>query len=130
MVSNAISREILKNVWLGYSPLWFDRAADLSYPRFNTIETKEGYQIEVAVPGWKKDELAVTLRDNELRITGSKRSSEGGDPYLHQGLSRKSFDRFFVLNPDLLVDSVKLEDGILAVNIKKDISKEISLEIQ
>lgn len=124
------TNELLKNVWLGYNPLWFERAADLSYPRFNTLETKEGYKIEVAVPGWKKEELAVVLRDNELRIKGSKRSSEGGDPYLHQGLSRKSFDRIFVLNPDLLVDSVKLEDGILSVNIKKDVSKEVSLEIQ
>ena len=46
-----------------------------------------------------------------------------GDPYLHQGLSTKSFDKVFVLNSDLIVEKVKLEDGLLTINIARDKSQ-------
>jgi molecular chaperone IbpA len=129
MVTNSLNREIFRHFWLGHNPAWFDSAFDTSYPRFNVIEGKDDFTIEVAVPGWKREELSVTLKDNELRIKGSKKRSEGGDPYLHQGLSRKSFDKLFVLNSDLQVESVKLEDGLLSIHIIKDTSKEEVLTI-
>lgn len=122
-----ISRELIRNFWLGHNPAWFDQLHD-SYPRYNIVEGREGFKLEIAVPGWKKKDLSVVLKDNELRIKGS-RSDEGGDPYLHQGLSTKSFDKVFVLNSDLKVDSVKLEDGLLTISIMKDKSAEQELDI-
>jgi molecular chaperone IbpA len=80
------------------------------------------------VPGWSKKQLKVVQKDNELRIVGTK-STEGGDNYLHQGLSAKSFDKTFVLNSDLKVNSIKLKDGLLTVDITKDSSKEVEFDI-
>ena len=92
------------------------------------MEGKSGFQIEIAVPGWSKKQLSVVQHDNELRIKGTK-DSEGGDNYLHRGLSGKSFDKTFILNSDLKVDQIKLKDGLLTVNITKDKSKEVQFEI-
>ena len=126
MVAN-IHREILKNFWLGHNPDWLDQM-ETNYPRYNIVEGKSGFKLEIAVPGWSKKQLSVIQRDNELRIKGVK-DSEGGDNYLHRGLSGKSFDKTFILNSDLKVGDIKLLDGLLTVNITKDASKEVECEI-
>ena len=126
MVAN-IHREILKNFWLGHNPDWLDQM-ETNYPRYNIVEGKSGFKLEIAVPGWSKKQLSVIQRDNELRIKGVK-DSEGGDNYLHRGLSGKSFDKTFILNSDLKVGDIKLLDGLLTVNITKDASKEVELSL-
>jgi molecular chaperone IbpA len=129
MVAHTLHREILKNFWLGHNPAWFDQMdMQTNYPRYNIVEGKSGFKLEVAVPGWNKKQLKVVQKDNELRIVGTK-STEGGDNYLHQGLSAKSFDKTFVLNSDLKVNSIKLKDGLLTVDITKDSSKEVEFDI-
>ena len=126
MVAN-IHREILKNFWLGHNPEWLDQM-ETNYPRYNIVEGKSGFKLEIAVPGWSKKQLSVIQKDNELRIKGVK-DSKGGDTFIHQGLSGKSFDKTFVLNSDLKVDNIKLLDGLLTVNITKDTSKEVQFDI-
>jgi len=128
MVAQQLHREILKNFWLGHNPAWFDQMDNNNYPRYNIVEGKSGFKLEIAVPGWSKKQLSVIQKDNELRIKGVK-DSEGGDNYLHQGLSAKSFDKTFVLNSDLKVDTIKLLDGMLTVNITKDKTKEVEFKI-
>lgn len=131
MVTNAISRELFRNFWLGHNPAWFENEdfASTSYPRYNIVEGKAGFVIEVAVPGWSKKDLKVVVKDNELRIQGS-RDDRGDDSYLHQGLSTKSFDKVFVLNNDLKVEEVKLLDGLLTITIERDRSAEVNFDIK
>ena len=122
-----LHREILKNFWLGHNPAWLDQSVT-NYPRYNIVEGESGFKLEVAVPGWSKKQLSVIQQDNELRIKGTK-DNEGGDNYLHRGLSGKSFDKTFILNSDLKVKKITLQDGLLTVNITKDKSKEVQFDI-
>jgi len=69
------------------------------------------------------------LHNNELSIKG-QREEKGGDPYLHQGLSTKSFDKVFILNSDLQVDEVKLKDGLLTITITQDASSDELFDIK
>ena len=129
MVANQISRELFRNFWLGHNPAWFDHMEPQSYPRYNIVEGKQGFRLEIAVPGWSKQDLEVKLHNNELRIRGNRRE-KGGDPYLHQGLSTKSFDKVFVLNSDLQVEEVALKDGLLTITIGKDTSSDQVFDIK
>ena len=129
MVANHISRELFRNFWLGHNPAWFDHMEHTSYPRYNIVEGKQGFRLEVAVPGWSKQDLKVKLHNNELSIKG-QREEKGGDPYLHQGLSTKSFDKVFILNSDLQVDEVKLNDGLLTITITQDASSDELFDIK
>ena len=122
-----LHREILKNFWLGHNPAWLDQSVT-NYPRYNIVEGESGFKLEVAVPGWSKKQLSVIQQDNELRIKGTK-DNEGGDNYLHRGLSGKSFDKTFILNSDLKVKKITLQDGLLTVNITKDQSIEVQFDI-
>ena len=129
MVANHISRELFRNFWLGHNPAWFDHMEHTSYPRYNIVEGTQGFRLEVAVPGWSKQDLNVKLHNNELSIKG-QREEKGGDPYLHQGLSTKSFDKVFILNSDLQVDEVKLKDGLLTITITQDASSDKLFDIK
>ena len=112
----------ISKFWLGMNNDWLLQNTDTSYPRYNIVENvdKGSYRIEVAIPGWSKKELEIIHEDNELYIKGKKeRKLEENERFTHQGLSLKSFDRKFILNHDLKVDSVELIDGLLTIALSK-----------
>jgi molecular chaperone IbpA len=99
----------LTKFWLGLDNGLMPSYTESSYPRYNLIESGSGYRIEVAVPGWNKTELEIIADGEELHIKGNK----------HQGLSLKSFERRFILNPDLQVTNVNLQDGLLTIQLTR-----------
>jgi len=112
----------ISKFWLGMNNDWLLQNTDTSYPRYNIVENVEtgNYRIEVAIPGWSKEELEVIHEDNELLLKGRKERKLGDtERFVHQGLSLKSFERKFILNNDLRVDSVELVDGLLTIALSK-----------
>ena len=110
----------LSKFWLGLDMPDLPSYTESSYPRYNLIAGTNDYRIEIAVPGWKKDELEIVFDNKELQIKGKKEHKLGDDEqFVHQGLSLKSFERRFILNADLLVDEVQLQDGLLTINLSR-----------
>ena len=110
----------LSKFWLGLDMPTLPSYTDAAYPRYNLIEREGDYRIEVAVPGWKKDELEIVFDNKELHIKGKKEQKLGaGEQFVHQGLSLKSFERRFILNADLQVDEVSLQDGLLTIQLTR-----------
>ena len=110
----------LSKFWLGLDMPSMPQYTETAYPRYNVIERNGNYRIEGAVPGWKKEELEIIAEGEELRITGKKEHKlNDGEVFVHQGLSLKSFDRRFILNPDLQVDKVSLQDGLLTIALSR-----------
>jgi molecular chaperone IbpA len=110
----------LSKFWLGLDMPDLPSYTESSYPRYNLIAGTNDYRIEIAVPGWKKDELEIVFDNKELHIKGKKEHKLGNDEsFVHQGLSLKSFERRFILNADLLVDKVSLQDGLLTINLSR-----------
>ncbi len=120
------------------SPLYrsvvgFDRLATLletatkaegtsGYPPYN-IETvgEDAYRIELAVAGFRPDELAVDVKENVLTITGRKAQSDEGRRYLHRGLAERNFERRFQLADYVVVSDAQLADGLLAIALKREL---------
>ena len=112
----------ISKFWLGMNNEWLLHNTDTSYPRYNIVENVDtgNFRIEVAVPGWSKQELELVHDDNELLIKGKKeRKLRESERFSHQGLSLKSFERKFMLNTDLKVDDVELTDGLLTIALSK-----------
>ena len=112
--------EILKRTAVGFDAL--PEFTEHNYPRYNIIRhTCGGYTLEVAVPGWKKEDLEVRFVDGKLTVRGTaKLQSEDGDVYLHKGLSSKMFERTFNVSAGLQLGKVTLAEGILKVPFKPD----------
>lgn len=94
-------------------------ASQENYPPYNIIKTANGYLIEMAVPGWDREDLQVSFEDRLLKISGKKRELEEDTSaeYVFKSLSTKAFNRSWVVDKDLEVESVFLENGLLCVDL-------------
>ena len=121
------------------SPLYrslvgFDRLADQldaaarteaasGYPPYNIERTGENdYRIEIAVAGFKPEELNVEVKENLLTVTGRKAANDGdAKQYLHRGLAERNFERKFQLTDYLVVVDADLSNGLLSIALKREL---------
>lgn len=101
-----------------------ESTATTNYPPYNIIKTGENtYEIQVAVAGFGEQDLDITVQDGQLLITGDKESDEQAN-YLHQGISNRKFTRKFVLADFVEVRHATVENGILTVQLEREIPEE------
>lgn len=100
-----------------------------SYPPYNIIKTDDetGYIVEIAVAGFKSDDLEVTLENNHLTIIG--KSNQREKKYIHRGISERKFTRIFKLYDNIEIQEVILENGILMIKMKKNTQEIKKLKI-
>ena len=95
-----------------------------SYPPYNIIKRGDhDYVIEIAVAGFRRDELDITFEGRKLTVTG-KVSVERGGEYLHRGVAMREFTHSFTLAETVVVNSADLEDGMLVVRLQNVIPEE------
>jgi molecular chaperone IbpA len=94
-----------------------------NYPRYNLVSVgDEAYRIEMALPGWSKENIEVTQRKNTLKIEGKdKLTTSEEETYIHKGLSGKPFNREFSLGSWVEVDSCTFKDGMLVVDLSVNV---------
>jgi|TARA_B100000214_G_scaffold259830_1_gene191767 molecular chaperone IbpA len=102
---------------------WFNEFdqhfANTNYPPYNTIKVSNNeYRVEVALAGFKKDNIKVYTEEGRLVIEGKKPDGVEQD-YVHKGLAQRAFKRTWSLPNELEVKSVRFEDGLLLIDIKK-----------
>ena len=122
---------------IDFSPLYrsvvgFDRFAALldaaaaaesgGYPPYN-IETvgEDAYRIEMAVAGFKPDELNIEVKENVLTVQGRKAANDDSRKFLHRGLAERNFERRFQLADYVVVTDAKLQDGLLSISLKREV---------
>ncbi len=119
------------------SPLYrsvvgFDRLADLldsasteaatGYPPYNIERTGENtYRIEIAVAGFKSDDLMIEVKENLLTVQGRKPANDETKRYLHRGLAERNFERRFQLADYVVVSDAHLADGLLSISLKREL---------
>jgi molecular chaperone IbpA len=99
-------------------------AAQENYPPFDLIKTGENdYRIELAVAGFKPDEIDITSQQNQLIVSGRKNeeSEEKGSDYVYRGIANRSFERRFALADHIQVKGADLKDGLLAIELVREI---------
>ena len=122
---------------LDFAPLYrsvvgFDRLASLleaatsetanGYPPYNIERVDENaYRIEMAVAGFKPEELNIEVKENLLTVQGRKAANDEGRRYLHRGLAERNFERRFQLADYVVVTEAKLADGLLSVSLKREL---------
>ena len=80
-----------------FNPDYFASTLDGNYPRYNVVKVGDtGYRVEVAVPGWDKGDIDISLEQNNLKIEGKVKQSENdNEEFLYKGLSGKCFTKVF-----------------------------------
>ena len=99
-------------------------AAGENYPPFDLIKLGDNqYRIELAVAGFKPDEIDITAQQNVLIVTGGKseNSAEQGNDYIYRGIANRSFERRFALADHIQVKGADLKDGLLSIELVREI---------
>ncbi|MER8373219.1 Hsp20 family protein [Mesorhizobium sp. M1406] len=96
-----------------------------NWPPYDIAKLGEDtYRIVVAVAGFGEDELTITHEPNMLVIEGTKGENEEVQ-YLHHGLALRPFFRRFELADHVSVVRARLENGLLIIDLKKEIPEEM-----
>ncbi len=117
------------------SSVGFDRLFDMlenssfgnggeNYPPFDLIKTGENdYRIELAVAGFKAEEIDITAQQNVLIVSGSKKdeSETKGADYIYRGIANRSFERRFALADHIQVKGADMKDGMLQIELVREI---------
>ena len=91
-----------------------------SYPPYNLIKhDASNYEIEIALAGFKPDEIEVSTEQNILRVTSKIEKRDSERTYLHKGLSKRTFSHSWQLADDVRVSSVDFADGLLTISLEK-----------
>jgi len=94
-----------------------------NYPPYNIERASENaYRISVAVAGFTDADLSIETKENRLTIRGEKQTNEEktGD-VLYQGIAARTFERSFQLADYVKVKGASLENGLLHVDLVRDI---------
>ena len=122
----------LHKFMLGFDRMFNDTSVfaptlDGGYPRFNILRVgKTGFRVELAVPGWNKDDLEISLHKGLLTVRGNVKQVESGDEtFVYKGLSGKCFKRTFGVSEHVKLDKAYMERGLLCIDLHEEIPDEL-----
>ena len=109
-----------------------------NYPPYDIRKVGDNkYNIEAALAGFNKKDIEVVAKDNTLTIKSKKEKTSnkknGNGEVLHQGISKRYFERSFTIADDVKVIGAELKDGLLTVSLERlipDEKKEKVIEIK
>jgi HSP20 family molecular chaperone IbpA len=106
------------------------KAAGDGYPPYNIEEAGgDRFRITLAVAGFTRDELSVTVEDNQLVIRG-KQTESSDRTFLHRGIAARQFQRAFVLADGIEVTGAELENGLLSIEISRPAPQSVTRKIE
>jgi|TARA_A100001035_G_C27601824_1_gene416828 molecular chaperone IbpA len=124
----------LRPVTIGYDNVFdhFERMFDddfrsltvPNFPPYNIVKTgKNTYDVELALAGYSKKDIDVTLEEGVLTIksvkTKEEKEVEDNNGVLHQGIAKRYFSKAFTIADDVKVNGAELKDGLLKVSMER-----------
>lgn len=115
------------SLWISIRPAEKGVATKLAeggYPPYNVeilpadAERPERLRITLAVAGFSREDLDVSIADGALHIRGEK-PEEDSRNYLHHGLASRRFKRTFALVTGVEVRKAELDNGLLAIELER-----------
>jgi molecular chaperone IbpA len=114
------------NRWaIGFDPLLqtlqqaSDTSKQASYPPYNIFKYKNNYVLEIAIAGFGKEDIKISVKELTLTVEGVKLPSV--DEYVHKGIANRDFKQDFVLAEYMVVGGAELKDGMLRITLEQDL---------
>ena len=103
-----------------YLNRFWDSPTTSNYPPYNLIEVNNvESRLEIALAGFKKDELQVFTEFGKLYVEGKKEESQDVGEFVHKGLASRSFSRVWTIADETEIRDVRFTDGLLLVQLGK-----------
>jgi molecular chaperone IbpA len=112
--------------FIGFQPninTWSHVTRQDNYPPYNVIkEDEDTYTVEIALAGFDKSDINVTVDNGNLIVKGEKDKKEAD--FQHKGIATRSFTRSFALGEYMEVTNAEFENGMLSVTIERIVPEE------
>lgn len=101
------------------------RSASDGYPPYNIerlpreTDSAERWTITLALAGFSRDQIEITVEDNQLVVRGRQGDDEASRTYLHRGIAARQFNRAFVLADGMKVSGARLDNGLLDIHLER-----------
>ena len=119
-----------RSLFIGFDPILSElerihtagRSQD-NYPPHNVVKVDdENFIIELAVAGFKDEDISVEVKDSILIVKGAK--IDDSRAYAWKGISSRKFEKSFRLSEFVVIDGADLVNGILVVNARVEVPDE------
>ncbi len=130
--------QLLRNAFIRPSR-WLFEEFGAEVPPMDVVETPEAFMVKAALPGWKPEDVEVTIENGQLTIKGEwKQESETKDEkaqWHRREIRHSSFVRSFLLPTEVEAEKAKaqFENGVLTLTIPKSEvvkPKQIKIEVK
>ena len=103
-----------------YLDRFFNVSQPSNYPPFNLIQVNNAEsRLEVALAGFKKDDIKVYTEYGKLHVEGKQEDKETDGEFVYKGLAQRSFNRVWTISDDTEIREVEFNDGLLVVTLGK-----------
>ena len=133
MNNNALHRiDAINRALIGFDTMFdqmerrYGNSVNNNYPPHNILKTGDNqYEIQIAVTGFEKSEISVTVESNVLTVRGegaeSIRHENPEIVYLHRGLASRDFSREFPLAEHIEIAGAEIKNGMLIVKLIRNV---------
>jgi len=117
------------NRWaIGFDPL-FDTFKHISaevktggYPPYNIYKNKDTYVLELAVAGFVREDIKITVKELQLTVEGELGAPQ--EEAIHKGIATRDFKQEFALAEYIVVKGAELKDGLLRITLEQELPEE------
>ena len=103
-----------------YLNRFWDLDTTSNYPPYNIVQVNNvESRLEIALAGFKKDEVSVYTEFGKLYVEGKKEEPKDAGEFVHKGLAQRSFSRVWTIADETEVRDVRFADGLLLVQLGK-----------
>lgn len=129
-MNNQLSRmDALSRALIGFDQMFdqmerrYANSVNTNYPPHNILRLDENeYAIQLAVTGFEKSEISVTVENNVLVVVGESNVTDyPTEQYLHRGLATRNFAKEFPLAEHIEVSGAEIKNGMLTVKLVRNI---------
>lgn len=109
-----------------FSRLWdmHTHNSQINYPPYNIIkEDEDNFTVEIAVAGFSKSDLDVSVDNGTIIVKGEIEEKSDGN-FVHKGIASRKFTRTFALGEFMEVQSATVENGMLIIKVERIIPEE------
>ena len=98
------------------------RISQPSFPFYNIVkQDKNKYDIQIALAGYNKKDIEVTLEEGILKVSSKKEEKEDtkDGEIIHKGITKKYFSKSFTVAEDVEIKGAELKDGLLTISMER-----------
>jgi molecular chaperone IbpA len=109
---------------------WQSLNKKASFPPYNLVKVdKDTYRIELAVAGYSKEDIDISVEKDLLTVKSKNNNSKSTDEFIHQGIAERDWTQSFVLGEWITVKDAVYKDGMLTINLEREVPEELKPKV-